>query len=432
MNLQNFKFDSRLNGIDANGNPIRGKKKKKKIRINPAEERRRAEAEEEGSIMRFSLNGVYYEPINKDDDDDNAQDNHSERNNDRQKDKKRDKNKNREDRNDNDTPGYHAGNMDLAIEKLTQFVTTYSSNKINTPVVKAIVANGFAEIANIMSHYTEDSWRRALPAMNNVIILMSSENFSRILKIVLSEGNMVTMKTTKEDIMRLFNLALDYNIDKMSNDVIFNYVEIVSTLVADIDIKLLMETYGMDEDTAINFVISIPITVTGVKNDADIKQYARRFIDEVLRESDSTINYMNAECQKKLFYNIFNDKRDLGAMKAVGQCMTSSNIVVPEEVDENGVLTGKPDPKKEALVEQYITALYEIMDEHDIPTIQMVLKFIVKELKKRDEEDNDVDIVFDVRTALEYENIRKAILDLTRDHDDARHYLDENLYYEED
>ena len=198
--------------------------------------------------------------------------------------------------------------------------------------------------------------------------------------------------------MRLFNLALDYNIDKMSNDVILTYVDIVSTLVADIDIKLMMETYGMDEDTAINFVISIPISVTGVKNDADIKQYARRFIDEVLRESDSTIHYMNADCQKKLFYNIFNDKKDLGAMKAVGQCMTSSEIIIHEEMNNDN--TSGPDPKKVELVKQYITALYEIMDEHDIPTIQMVLKFIVKELKKCDDEGNDVPIVFDVRTAL--------------------------------
>ena len=424
MNLNNFKFDSRLNGIDQNGNPIRGKKKKKRIRVNPAEERRREEAAEQAeldTVMRFSLNGVYYEtaesPVSDRDDDDEeddvqettVQESHN------RKDKKRDRDNNKRD---------DGSTIDNAIEELNQFVTSYSNNKINTPVAKTIVANGFASVANIMSHYNDDSWKRAINAMNNIIILMSSENFSRMLKIVIAEGSMVTTKTTKEDIMRLFNLALDYNIDKMSNDVIFNYVEIVSTMIADIDIKLMMETYGMDEDTALNFVISIPICVTGVKNDSDIKQYARRFIDEVLRESESTITYMDAECQKKLFYNIFNDKRDLGAMKAVGQCMTSSEIIIPEEVDDNGNVIGA-DPKKVELVKQYITALYDIMDDHDIPTIQMVLKFIVKELKKRDDEDNDVPIVFDVKTALEYDNIRKAILDLTQRNEDARFYLDE-------
>ena len=112
-------------------------------------------------------------------------------------------------------------------------------------------------------------------------------------------------------------------------------------------------------------------------------------------------------------------------MKAVGQCMTSSEIIINPEVDDNGTV-GEVDPKKVELVEQYIEALYQIMDDHDIPTIQMVLKFIVKELKKRDENDIDVPIVFDVRRALEYSNIRKAILDLTRHHNDARHYLDED------
>ena len=421
MDLRNFKFDSRLNGVDQNGNVIRGKKKKKKrSRFNPAEERRREELlDNDEGIMRFSLNGIYYERDDSqyDDEEDDVvekvtkpNDNHN------HKDKNRDNNSNKNKPNNNI-------NIENAIEELTQFVTTYSNNKINTPIVRSIVANGFASVANIMSHYNDDSWKKALPAMNKVIVLMSSESFSRILKIVLSEGIMVTTNTTKEDVMRLFNLVLDYNIDKMSNDVICNYVDIITTLVADIDIKLLMETYGMDEDTALNFVVSIPVSVTGVKSDADIKQYARRFIDEVLRESESTITYMNSDCQKKLFYNIFNDKRDLGAMKAVGQCMTASEIVLPEEMD--GETSIGVDPKKEELVKQYLKALYEIMDEHDIPTIQMVLKFIVKELKKRDNDDIDTPIVFDLETALEYDNIRKAILDLTRNNEDAKFYLDE-------
>ena len=431
MDLRNFKFDTRLNGIDQNGNPIRGKKKKKKyLRQNPADERRREEAAERDSVMRFSLNGVYYESTAADDDDTTEvveETTHTNDGESRRNDNSRDKKNRRE----NDNARNNGKTIDECIEELAQFVTTYSSNKINTPVAKTIVANGFASVANIMAHYTDDSWKKALPEMNKVIILMSSENFSRILKIVLSEGSMVTTKTSKEDIMRLFNVVLDHNIDRMSDDVITTYVEIVSTLIADIDIKLLMETYGMDEDTALNFVISIPVSVTGVKNDSDIKQYARRFIDEVLRESESTITYMDAECQKKLFYNIFNDKRDIGAMKAVGQCMTSSEIIIQEEYNEDTKET-VVDPKKVELVNQYIEALYQIMDDHDIPTIQMVLKFIVKELKKRDEEDNDVPIVFDVRRALEYSNIRKAILDLTETNEDARTYLDEDAEYEED
>lgn len=431
MDLRNFKFDTRLNGIDQNGNPIRGKKKKKKyLRQNPADERRREEAAERDSVMRFSLNGVYYESTAEEDDEttevveETAQTNDGEN-------RRNDNNRDKKNRRENDNTRNNGKTIDECIEELAQFVTTYSSNKINTPVAKTIVANGFASVANIMSHYTDDSWKKALPEMNKVIILMSSENFSRILKIVLSEGSMVTTKTSKEDIMRLFNVVLDHNIDRMSDDVITTYVEIVSTLIADIDIKLLMETYGMDEDTALNFVISIPVSVTGVKNDSDIKQYARRFIDEVLRESESTITYMDAECQKKLFYNIFNDKRDIGAMKAVGQCMTSSEIIIHEEYDEENKEM-VVDPKKVELVKQYIEALYQIMDDHDIPTIQMVLKFIVKELKKRDEEDNNVPIVFDVRRALEYSNIRKAILDLTENNEDARTYLDEDAEYEED
>ena len=235
MDLRNFKFDSRLNGIDQNGNPIRGKKKKKKyLRQNPADERRREEAAERDSIMRFSLNGIYFEKIDNDEDVEETEVVENTDNNNRDK-------KNRRDNDNTNHNNNNGKSIDDAIEELEQFVTTYSSNKINTPVAKTIVANGFASVANIMAHYTDDSWKKALPQMNKVIILMSSENFSRILKIVLSEGSMVTTKTTKEDVMRLFNVVLDHNIDRMSDDVVTTYVEIVSTLIADIDIKKILE-----------------------------------------------------------------------------------------------------------------------------------------------------------------------------------------------
>ena len=420
MNLRNFKFDSRLDGIDEHGNPIRGghgKKKKNKVRKslmrnNPAEMRRREEEcsdREDGGTMRFSLNGIYYEPTVKEAEFSEIVDNDGREN--------RHKNDRSavHDRHEEKSPG---GTIDKAIADLTEFVTTYNNKKIDTPVAKSIIATGFANVANIMSHYNDDNWKKALPAMTNVIILMSSENFSRTLKIVLSEGSLVTMQNTKEDIMRLFNLALDYNIDIMSDDVLSTYVDIITNLVADIDIKMMTEKYGMDEDTALNFIVSIPICVTGVKNDVDIRQYARRFIEEVIRESDETIKYMDHKCQKTLFYDIFRDKKGLGVIKAVGQCMTSSEITIP--VKEGSV----PDPAKVALVDEYIMALYEIMDEHDIPTIQIALKFIVKELKRRDEAGDRTPIVFNVSTALEYSNIRKAIIDLVNRNRDAAQYLD--------
>lgn len=436
MDLRNFKFDPRLDGVDQNGNLIRGKKNKKKhLRENPIEKRRREEElmedDNESGIMRFSLSGIYYDNSEKS----NRNKTHDDK--DGNKSYRLLPNDSDDDENTSDTGGKNKKQnnnhqqsslkeeIDDAIYTLSEFVSTYSNNRINTPIAKSIVANGFAKVANIMSHYSDNKWDKVMPEMNKVIILMSSENFSRILKIVFSEGIMVTTNTTKEDVMRLFNLVLDYNIDKMSNDVICNYVEIVTEYVADIDIKLMTDTYGMDEDTALNFVISIPICVTGVKSDIDIKQYSRRFIDEVLRESDSTIAYMNATCQKKLFYNIFNDKKDLGAIKAVGQCLTSSEIIIPEELGEDGVKSA-PDAKKIALLNEYRIALYEILDEYDIPTIQKVLKFIVKELKRRDEAGIDVPIEFNLNAALEYENIRKAILDYTRHNSDARHYLDKD------
>ena len=192
------------------------------------------------------------------------------------------------------------------------------------------------------------------------------------------------------------------------------YIDIIVDIVADIDIKLMVDTYGISEDTALDFVVTIPVSVSGIKNDSDIKQFARKFIDVILTDSDDCMKNMDTVLQKKVFKDFFNDPNN-GTMKAVGQCMTSSKIILPES-------DGQVDQNKETLLNCYDDMLYEIMDENDMPAIKMVLRFIIKELKYRDTHNIDVPIIFNIDKAMTYTNIRKAINDM-KDYGDIE-YLD--------
>jgi hypothetical protein len=186
------------------------------------------------------------------------------------------------------------------------------------------------------------------------------------------------------------------------------YIDIIADIVADLDIKIMQDTYGMSEDVALDFVVTIPVSIIGVKNDADIKAYARKFINVILTDYEETSKYMNAEMQKRVFYDFFNDKKDTGAIKAVGQCLTANRNILAKDAE------GNVDEVQAALFDQYKQMLYSIMEEHDIPTIKVPLKFIVKEMKYRAERQIDAPILFDINDVLDgdYPNIQKAVLDL--------------------
>ena len=405
----NFRFDPRLSGIDQNGNPIRGKKKKKK-RTTSLDELKRRYAEEnydEEVEYKFSLNGlipVYPEKthhVTKDEDVEETQTfADKRRGNDRRNDK--------HDKNNNKHQQQKPTNVDDAIEKLEDFVDMYSSNKMNTGLVKELISAGFAEIANIMTNYENPKYEKAVPAMNKMIILMSTDNFSKMFHVVLKEGTLIHKENTRDDMMRLFNLVLDAHSDKLSSDVMSTYVDIIADIIADLDIKIMMDTYGMSEDVALDFIVTIPVSVIGVKSDSDIKAYARKFINVVLTDYEETSRYMNAEMQKKVFYSFFNDKRDTGAIKAAGQCLSANQINL---ATDNG---GNANELQSVLLDHYKQMLYDVLEEHDIPTIKIPLKFIVKEMRYRAERNIDTPIVFNVNDVLDgdYPNIQKAIVDL--------------------
>lgn len=407
MNFNSFNFDTRLAGIDQNGNVIRNKKKKK--RMSPNDIRASRESNEEYlPRMKFSLGGLEY----LDDDDDNGYSNQDIKVNDNRGDNNHRNNDHAQDKRNNNEP--RKSDVQVCTEMLTEFVNTYAANKMNSVVAKNIISEKFSEVARWMAQYNNDKYNDAINSMNRVIILMSTENFSKMLMTVLKEGTLVETNTCKADILRLFNLILDVNSEKITEDVMSTYIDIIVDIVADIDIKLMVDTYGISEDTALDFVVTIPVSVSGIKNDSDIKQFARKFIDVILTDSDDCMKNMDTVLQKKVFKDFFNDPNN-GTMKAVGQCMTSSKIILPES-------DGQVDQNKETLLNCYDDMLYEIMDENDMPAIKMVLRFIIKELKYRDTHNIDVPIIFNIDKAMTYTNIRKAINDM-KDYGDIE-YLD--------
>lgn len=410
LNAKNLKFDTRLDGIDQNGNPIRGRDKKKHRNRNALEELRRRnnhEEQEEEVEYRFSLSGLIPVTSEKRVRHEETEEEVSDK-----------KSRNKDERNNQK----QNSSVDDAVQVqvIEDFVDAYASNKMNTAVAKEIISQNFAEVANVMTNYSNPKYEKAVPTMNKIIVLMSTDNFSKMLFTVLKEGTLIQKNTTRDDMMRLFNLVLETFSEKFSTDVMSTYIDIITDIVCDLDIKMMKEEYGMSDDVALDFVVTIPVSVIGVRNDADIKEYARKFINVILTDYEETSRYMDNDMQKKIFYDFFNDKKDMGAIKAAGQCLTASKITLAP--DENGQVN----EVQKVLLEHYKDMLYRVLDEHDIPTIKIPLKFIVKELRYRKERNIDAPIMFDINEVVngDYPNLKKAIVDLVENDASAAEVFD--------
>ena len=408
LNAKNLKFDTRLDGIDQNGNPIRGRDKKKHRNRNALEELRRRnnhEEQEEEVEYRFSLSGLIPVTSEKRVRLEETEEEVSDK-----------KSRNKDERNNQK----QNSSVDDAVQVIEDFVDAYASNKMNTAVAKEIISQNFAEVANVMTNYINPKYEKAVPTMNKIIVLMSTDNFSKMLFTVLKEGTLIQKNTTRDDMMRLFNLVLETFSEKFSTDVMSTYIDIITDIVCDLDIKMTKEEYGMSDDVALDFVVTIPVSVIGVRNDADIKEYARKFINVILTDYEETSRYMDNDMQKKIFYDFFNDKKDMGAIKAAGQCLTASKITLAP--DENGQVN----EVQKVLLEHYKDMLYRVLDEHDIPTIKIPLKFIVKELRYRKERNIDAPIMFDINEVVngDYPNLKKAIVDLVENDASAAEVFD--------
>lgn len=280
---------------------------------------------------------------------------------------------------------------------LDEFVQTYKDNKTNPNVLNDLMDDKFIEICKVMDKYYDKGMESIVSSMNSILVLSTIKAFSITVNNFMSRKDEVIddFNSVKRYIAGFLSLALETNHNRMMSDTKSIYIDII-TDIYEFEVKDLSIRFNLTEDAILDLLIGIPhfgedMTISQIKSCYD------NFLEMLINHGRSAIDYMNAEHQKELFYYLFKDADGI-AVKAAGQCLSDPRIVFDDEQDQ-------------ALYQEYIKMLYEVVNEHDINEIKMVIRFIIT-TRERMKKVNEGEITaFDVKEALEYENIKTAITD---------------------
>lgn len=303
-----------------------------------------------------------------------------------------------------------ADDVALAQAMLDDFTEKYTTNKTDSTYLQSLIGEDLGKIAEVMFHYYDNAYQNIVESMNNVIKLMTAKAFAL---------NLLTAIKNKDEVFRdwdyarqpigyLIALALDTHHMKMITDTKSIYVEIISEHIFDFEIKDIQSRFHLSEDAAIDLIIGAPSFGTDM-SDIDIRHQYSTILNMLINHGKSATDYMTAENQKNLFYYIFKDANRV-AIKAVAQCLGDELIVFEEESDE-------------ALYNEYVKMLYDVLNEHDFDEIRFVLRYIVKVRADIKKAGKDTITTFDVKKAVEYENIKSALLDYVETSDSAKTFL---------
>ena len=293
---------------------------------------------------------------------------------------------------------------------LDDFVDEYVKNKSDVSVINNLMAVQFAGVAKIMSQYYEKKFADIADSMNNVIKLMTTKTFAIGLMSLIKKKDEVfdDWGDVKRNIAALISLALETSHMKMVEETKSIYVEIIAEHIWDFEVKELQAKFKLTDDAAIDLLIGVPKFGCNM-SDTEIRSQYDTLLSMLLNHGKCAINYLDAEHQKELFYYLFKDDNRI-AIKAAGQCLGDEMLSFEEAEDE-------------ALYQEYVKMLYQVVDEHDLDEIRSVLRFIVKKRSDMADKEMDTVTVFDVNTALEYENIKKAMIDYAEHSEAAKKFL---------
>ena len=296
--------------------------------------------------------------------------------------------------------------IDIEKALMEDFVNDYTANKTNVTELYTLLRNDFPAVAEIISNkYFNKKYTDVVPTMNAVIKLMTTKVFATSLLSTIKDESF-DISEVKYDFGKLISMVLNTSNSKMVDSTMAAYVEIMADYLYDIEMKQLQEL-GLTDEAATDFVIGVPTLMTHMTEN-DLKYSVGEFVGIILDHADSTIDTMDAESQKKLFYTIFPQIK-FQTNKAVGKCF------IAEELD-----LGK-DEKRAALYDQYKKMLYLILDEQDLTDIEYVIQFIYKSVK--DDDANKPAILFNGRDAAEYDNVAKAVKNFIEDNKDSKEVL---------
>lgn len=290
--------------------------------------------------------------------------------------------------------------MQLDVAKLQDFVAAFIENKSNTNELYNLIGRDFMDIAKLItSRYFDIKYSDAVQDMNKVLTLFTTQVAAISLGNSIREGVFGDLdEVEKATVGAFISLLLDTCESQMVDKTIVMYVDIVSEVLYPTQVKEMSSTLGISEEAAIDMIIAVPYfgrTMTG----SQLAAYAPKFLSVLIDYSEEMINTMTAENQKDWFYFVFPDINHQ-SIKVAGRCLAEELITFTDD-------------KHIALYNEYVKMLYMVLHDNDICDITMSLKFIVKEIARRNTLHKNDPIIFSAKYAADCsENIKKALIEL--------------------
>lgn len=301
--------------------------------------------------------------------------------------------------------------VEKADEILTAFLEDYE-NVLNEHgnQVPVVIQDLFWDVSSVLTHYYENKYQSLIDKINKVFSIVSTQRFAASLKQVLMneevEGWNDGTTNIWKDVMFVISTALTTSHSMMKDETISLYIDLLaSNGLAGKDISRLVKELGITKDLAVDLVASIPVIPEDI-TDATLRQFYPAFMAKVLEHASENIDVLDRTTQSNLFSFFFGKSKT--ALKALGRMLSHLDV------------TGFQNDSQRIIYAEYISMLSERLDAYEIRDIKYVLKFIVEEKKRVGK---DKLLAWGRVSISDYSSIRKALLELVQENNDAKEFL---------
>lgn len=289
---------------------------------------------------------------------------------------------------------------------INEFVEDFRDSINNYNTMYGLVVDNAPTLFSILKGYyrvkMDDSLVDAMNALINVICI---KPFSQMLKKAL-ESEVWELdgryETCWRDIVFGLSLVLNTSYLKMNDDVVDRYVNTILVRMLNAEITQLVNKTGIKQDLALDLYIALPFINW---SNHVLDEYYGQFREKILIHAEDNADILDAEIQEKLFRTFFGQSNTL--IKVIGKYFSDPIITEHQEYIQT------------AVDQEFITMLYNILDQQDIGTIEYCLQYVVNKRKELD----TTDTLFDCSVASNYKNVKKALLRMLDKNQENKKYL---------
>ena len=301
--------------------------------------------------------------------------------------------------------------IDAIKDVLSAFVSAFEKNVDKPSQIKELIETDFDDVVAAMRYYYDPKAEAALPEMNRLLDIMSTNHFATTLLGVLKQNSFDDWDEMWKDVAVTISILLETSSSKMKEGTVQIYVSdiLASNGMWRNEINQMTSDIGITEELATDLVIGLPVKPDDM-NDLMMRSTYQSFLWSILEHAEDNIEILDSKAQRKLFDFFFEDgKNGKLACKVVGRYLSDGE---PE-----AGLTGAA-----ALIYgEFKSMLLEKLESYDVNNIAFVLRFIVEQKKRN--EGNNITTIFNAEEAAKYDTIRKAIMQTISKDESAKAYL---------